>query len=148
MGIHRVKFCADVYSAGNPQPHRVDIENLLHSDFSIDTFYPLLLESWENIIKWLVKTIWRENFGVNYDSQQTIPKRPPQNTKLYLPATLVGLKRSLNISGLCIFLYTESNDGVYCTLSIEVKELEPIRRKPGSRDMSLTLIRPGFWGPL
>ena len=95
MGIRRVKFCADVYFARNPQPPRRDIEKLFHSDFSIDTFYPLFLESWGNINKWLVKTIWRENFGVNYDSQQSTSKRPSQNTKVYLPATLIYQKKEV-----------------------------------------------------
>ena len=104
MGILRAKFCADTYSAGNPQPTRSDVENLFHSDFSTDTFYTLFSESLENINKWLVKTIWRKKFGVNYDSQQSTPKTTvlPKNKKVYLTATLVGLERSLNISRPCI----------------------------------------------
>ena len=56
------KFCADFYSAGNPQPSAGDIKNLFHSDFPICILYPLLLGFWKNIKKWLVKTIWCEQF--------------------------------------------------------------------------------------
>ena len=43
------------------------------------------------------------DFGPNRDSELLTPKRHPEITEISLPATLVDLERSLNISGLCIF---------------------------------------------
>ena len=98
---------------GVTSPLRSDIKNLFHSELPIYIFYPLLLEFWENIKKWVVKTISHAHFWCKLWFSAKAPKRPPQNTKMNLPTTLVDLERNLRISGLCIF-HAESNGGVHC----------------------------------
>ena len=77
-----------------------------------------------------------DDFCPNRDSELMAPKRHPEITKINLPATLVDLERSLNKSGSCIFSCWIQYGGVHFTLSIETKELEPIFRNPGRRDIA------------
>ena len=70
LGIpRRVKICADIYSAGIPQPHRNDIKNMFHSDLPIDTLHALLLEFWKILRNGSLKCFSVNDFDVNYDSQ-------------------------------------------------------------------------------
>ena len=73
-------ICADFYSGGSPQPPMGDIKNLFPQwspHLYVLPFYPLLLEFWKNIKKWLIKTFWRERFWRKLWFSVNAPKRPP-----------------------------------------------------------------------
>ena len=63
------------------------------------------------------------DFGVNCDSQQRTPKRPPQKHENKPPT-----RKTFKHIKVVYFFHAESNGGIHCTISIEIKELELIFR--------------------